>query len=71
MLTVGVAIRMGKRPAHVARWPMEEIALVAAYCELEAEQTKQTANPPSEAPGPGAVVHRRTVFHAAPREKKS
>jgi hypothetical protein len=47
MLTVGIAIRLGLPPSEVERWPLQDLADVAAYCQLEQEdfdkQTKRTA----------------------------
>jgi hypothetical protein len=36
----------------VLRWPLEEVALVAAYCAMEAEDFKQ--GKPTASPGPTA-----------------
>jgi hypothetical protein len=51
MLTVGIAIRLGLPPSEVERWPMKDLADVAAYCQLELEDLKKgTTSRDSSAP---------------------
>jgi hypothetical protein len=81
MLTVGVAIRLGRRPSEVERWPLHELALVAAYCQLEQEdfEKRMPSGPGSSAPPAappvrgGARVHTeqvRKVFVVKPSKKE-
>lgn len=61
MMTVGIAVRLGLRPAEVAEWPMEELSLVMGYLELESEEYR----PRSQAPAPhagGGEPQRRTIY---------
>jgi hypothetical protein len=56
MLSVGVAIKLGYRPTEVMGWPLEELALVAAYCELESDGLKKPTASASTPSAPGTRV---------------
>lgn len=71
MLVVGVATRLGMRPARVLRWPLEEVLLVAGYCALEAEQFKAPRATTTGARGPaGSKVVRETVRYVSGKKKE-
>lgn len=56
MLTVGIAIRLGMRLAEVQQWPLEELALVAAYCQMEQEDFDKNTKPRGTASSPPATM---------------
>lgn len=82
MLTVGIAIRLGLPPSEVERWPLEDVADVAAYCQMEQEdfdkRAPQATNSASAAPAAppmrgGARVHTeqvRKVWVVKPSKKE-
>jgi hypothetical protein len=70
MLSVGVAIRLGRRPAEVLRWPLEEVALVAAYCEMEAQGPKKPTAPASAPATRGAQTVTETVTWVVGKQQK-
>jgi len=74
MLEVGVAVRLHKLPSEVRAAPWEDVLLVAAYCQLEAEQYERNSRRPvaaaSTKPARGSATTMTTEVRYVARATK-
>jgi hypothetical protein len=73
MLTVGVAARLGRFPSEARAESFKDLALLAAYFSLEAEQLREPSGRPAATPRTPGVPHtttQTTVFRVAPKKRK-